>query len=103
MIPLCSRFDSVLFTPKMSAIASCGNYSRFPKDNVAGFEYALARSNPLIFHGNLSGIGDDGMVIPFHQFQPPTKRKRCEKFTPCLYKRATALLIRIKLLVGPAE
>src|ERR1019366_8873524 len=31
MIPLCSRFDSVLFTPKMSAIASCGNYSRFPK------------------------------------------------------------------------
>jgi hypothetical protein len=30
MIPLCSRFDSVLFTPKMSAIASCGNYSRFP-------------------------------------------------------------------------
>src|SRR5450759_5734977 len=31
MIPLCSRFDSVLFTPKMSAIASYGNYSRSPK------------------------------------------------------------------------
>jgi hypothetical protein len=30
MIPLCSRFDSVLFTPKMSAIASYGNYSRSP-------------------------------------------------------------------------
>jgi hypothetical protein len=31
MIPLCSRFDSVLFTPKTSAIASYGNYSRSPK------------------------------------------------------------------------
>jgi hypothetical protein len=31
MIRLCSRFDSVLFTPKMSAIPSYGNYSRFPK------------------------------------------------------------------------
>jgi hypothetical protein len=30
MIPLCSRFDSVLFTPKTSAIASYGNYSRSP-------------------------------------------------------------------------
>src|SRR5450759_588269 len=30
MIPLCSRFDSVLFTPKMFAIASYGNYSRSP-------------------------------------------------------------------------
>src|SRR5450759_1533834 len=30
MIPLCSRFDSVLFTPKMSAIASYGDYSRSP-------------------------------------------------------------------------
>ena len=28
MIRLCSRFDSVLFTPKMSAIPSYGNYSR---------------------------------------------------------------------------
>jgi len=33
MIPLCSRFDSVLFTPKMSAIASYGNYSRSPDVN----------------------------------------------------------------------
>ena len=30
MIPLCSRFDSVLFTPNMSAIASYGNFSRSP-------------------------------------------------------------------------
>jgi hypothetical protein len=30
MIPLCSRFDSVLFTPKTSAIACHGNYSRSP-------------------------------------------------------------------------
>jgi hypothetical protein len=34
MIPLCSRFDSVLFTPKMSAIASYGNYSRSPYNNL---------------------------------------------------------------------
>ena len=30
MIRLCSRFNSVLFTPKMSAIPSYGNYSRSP-------------------------------------------------------------------------
>jgi hypothetical protein len=30
MIPLCSRFDSVLFTPKMSSIASYSNFSRSP-------------------------------------------------------------------------
>jgi hypothetical protein len=70
MIPLCSRFDSVLFTPKMFRIASYGDYSRSPNDDVAGFEHAPARCNPLIFHGKLSGIGGDGMLIPFHQFQP---------------------------------
>jgi hypothetical protein len=36
MIPLCSRFDSVLFTPKMSAIASYGNYSRSPNGLPGG-------------------------------------------------------------------
>jgi hypothetical protein len=35
MIPLCSRFDSVLFTPKMSAIASYSNFSRSPVDYSA--------------------------------------------------------------------
>jgi hypothetical protein len=30
MIPFCSRFDSVLFTPKMPAIAGCFNFSRSP-------------------------------------------------------------------------
>jgi hypothetical protein len=30
MIPLCSRFDSMLFTPKRSAIASYSNFSRSP-------------------------------------------------------------------------
>src|SRR5450759_2581094 len=33
MIPLCSRFDSVLFTPKMFRIASYGDYSRSPEAN----------------------------------------------------------------------
>jgi hypothetical protein len=43
MIPLCSRFDSVLFTPKMSAIASYGNFSRSPNvywDFKAAFDAA---------------------------------------------------------------
>src|SRR5450631_4520486 len=31
MIRLCSRFDSVLFTPKISEIPSYGNYSRSPE------------------------------------------------------------------------
>jgi hypothetical protein len=30
MIPFCSRFDSVLFTPKMPTIAGCFNFSRSP-------------------------------------------------------------------------
>ena len=30
MIPFCSRFDSVLFTPKIQAIAGCFNFSRSP-------------------------------------------------------------------------
>jgi hypothetical protein len=30
MIPFCSRFDSVLFTPKTPAIAGCFNFSRSP-------------------------------------------------------------------------
>jgi hypothetical protein len=30
MIPLCSRFDSLLFTPKRSAIATAGYFSRCP-------------------------------------------------------------------------
>src|ERR1035437_8986891 len=34
MIPLCSRFDSVLFTPKMFRIASYGDYSRSPVANI---------------------------------------------------------------------
>jgi hypothetical protein len=34
MIPLCSRFDSVLFTPKMFRIASYGDYSRSPQRKI---------------------------------------------------------------------
>jgi hypothetical protein len=30
MIPFCSRFNSVLFSPKMPAIAGCFNFSRSP-------------------------------------------------------------------------
>jgi FkbM family methyltransferase len=41
MIPLCSRFDSVLFTPKMSAIACHGNYSRSPKGQGYGVGFQI--------------------------------------------------------------
>jgi hypothetical protein len=43
MIPLCSRFDSVLFTPK-NAIASYGNYSRSPEDS-SRHEHRPSREN----------------------------------------------------------
>ena len=36
MIPLCSRFDSVLFTKKMPAFASYSNFSRSPKVSPEG-------------------------------------------------------------------
>src|ERR1019366_1152767 len=43
MIPLCSRFDSMLFTPKMSAIASYGNYSRSPIGLFAGIDREIVQ------------------------------------------------------------
>src|ERR1035437_1549183 len=54
MIPLCSRFDSVLFTPKMSAIASCGNYSRFPN------QCRRNRAYPCVTHA----LGDHETQLP---------------------------------------
>jgi AhpD family alkylhydroperoxidase len=44
MIPLCSRFDSVLFTPKMSAIASYGNFSRSPIPYLLGARLHSSRT-----------------------------------------------------------
>src|ERR1039458_1124160 len=46
MIRLCSRFDSVLFTPKMSEIPSYGNYSRSPiayrgRDAAKGIQHEI--------------------------------------------------------------
>jgi hypothetical protein len=41
MIRLCSRFDSVLFTPKISEIPSYGNYSRSP---LVGLDFAMPGS-----------------------------------------------------------
>src|ERR1039457_434048 len=38
MIRLCSRFDSVLFTPKMSESPSYGNYSRSPQEEMDAAE-----------------------------------------------------------------
>jgi hypothetical protein len=43
MIRLCSRFDSVLFTPKISEIPSYGNYSRSPMI----FSAMMAATAPL--------------------------------------------------------
>jgi hypothetical protein len=41
MIPLCSRFDSVLFTPKMFRIASYGDYSRSPSLFYPVWDYCI--------------------------------------------------------------
>src|SRR5450759_1594697 len=56
MIPLCSRFDSVLFTPKMFRIASYGDYSRSPKHSSSAFverpliaDIASCRSDVRVF------------------------------------------------------
>jgi hypothetical protein len=38
MIPLGSWFDFVLFTPKMPAAASYGNFSSHVQDSVAGMD-----------------------------------------------------------------
>jgi hypothetical protein len=46
MIPLCSRFDSMLFTPKMFRIASYGDYSRSPKANVSAYKAAQGQGKP---------------------------------------------------------
>jgi hypothetical protein len=49
MIPLCSRFDSVLFTPKTSAIASYSNFSRSPLD-VLSARYVRSRRERRVSH-----------------------------------------------------
>jgi hypothetical protein len=57
MIPLCSRFDSVLFTPKMSAIASYGNFSRSPLDEQVPLSELEATANEfLALWGELSAL-----------------------------------------------
>jgi hypothetical protein len=38
MIPLCFWFDFVLFTPKMPAAASYGNFSSHLQNSVAGMD-----------------------------------------------------------------
>jgi hypothetical protein len=55
MIPLCSRFDSVLFTPKMSVIASYGNYSRSPLDFPACGEGGCAAYSARQREGRAQG------------------------------------------------
>jgi hypothetical protein len=45
MIPFCSRFDSVLFTPKTPAIAGCFNFSRSPKYDSPGLGAFIARES----------------------------------------------------------
>jgi hypothetical protein len=51
MIPVCSRFDSVLFTPKMPTIAGCFNLSRsltlkgVPTLFAAPFQVQVQRSD----------------------------------------------------------
>jgi ATP-dependent Lon protease len=67
MIPLCSRFDSVLFTPKMSAIASYGNYSRSPLNIsavVAKGIPELKEQHFTILYGD-SGYSYETIMAPY--------------------------------------
>jgi hypothetical protein len=61
MIPLCSRFDSVLFTPKMSAIASYGNFSRSPSGIGCG---ARGREGTLLALPGGAGAPPGDTTIP---------------------------------------
>src|SRR5674476_718803 len=86
MIRVCSRFDSVLFTPKISENPSYGNYSRSPygKTSYCNANPELGRANCII-----------RFSAPFHrlssstaQFRPqPTKTVICNRviatFGPC--------------------
>ena len=47
MIRLCSRFDSVLYTPKISEIPSYGNYSRSPYVSRRAVQTRGGRLRPL--------------------------------------------------------
>jgi hypothetical protein len=56
MIPFCSRFDSVLFTPKMPAIAGRFNFSRSPVDLGAALA-ALLIADPAREPEQLGRLG----------------------------------------------
>src|ERR1022692_4555098 len=62
MIRLCSRFDSVLFTPKMSEGPSYGNYSRSPQSSrgqtvaVDAYLREIAKTMSASLIGTMSGI-----------------------------------------------
>jgi hypothetical protein len=58
MIPLCSRFDSVLFTPKMSAIACHGNYSRSPSNSFC----MAIRSDMLHYHRMTQSMKNSSLI-----------------------------------------
>jgi hypothetical protein len=55
MIPFCSRFDSVLFTPKMPAFAGRFNFSRSPQ-----VRQVFVRS------GNGRGVAGDNVLLTAH-------------------------------------
>ena len=83
MIRLCSRFGSVLFTPKMPAIPSYGNYSRSPvvvnsagimllapirKGDIENFDKVIAtnlRGRYLVMSEAANHVVDGGRIIVF--------------------------------------
>jgi hypothetical protein len=65
-IPFCSRFDSVLFTPKMPAIAGRFNFSRSPLLALAGgMLYLFDPAHLIPYTGGLLVLG--GWLAVFYR------------------------------------
>src|ERR1017187_5777833 len=82
MIPLCSRFDSVLFTPKMSAIASYGDFSRSPKEEMKAMIALYDRKWPGLL-----------MAPQYNRFPPSRRRNQC-LLAPLCYLEHLVLIVR---------
>jgi hypothetical protein len=85
MIPFCSRFDSVLFTPKMSVIASYGNFSRSPvvyNGSHSQFQIKSSGSEILVTENNNISTLDVLDGATYIKFSDGTFNTVTSTFTP---------------------
>jgi hypothetical protein len=85
MIPFCSRFDSVLFTPKMSVIASYGNFSRSPvvyNGSHSQFQIKSSGSEILVTENNNISTLDVLDGATYIKFSDGTFKTVTSTFTP---------------------